>query len=308
MNILFLTEPREDYLQDQMLFGLRQLYGANLVDFPRKDVMYTNCQRNDLYGKGFTLWRMLSDIPVDRNAIESRVRRGDFDLIIFGSIRRQRSVFWPYLRSGLFTGKSRGRFLFLDGQDGDRSFDTARLFGRYFKREYGRRTSRWVRPISFSIPAAKIRQTPPEKTQQFARHVQCDEAYKLPEVQAQCARDYLFDTESDYYNDLAQSRFGITMKKGGWDCMRHYEIAANHCVPVFFQLGEKSDRCAPHGLIDMENVVAFDSAAELTEKLAHIESANMYAELQRNSVLWVTRQTCEAQAQRLLIQAGKVRA
>ncbi len=300
MKILFLTEPREDYLQDQMLYGLRQLYGANLIDYPRKEVMYANCERKDLYGKGFTLWRLLPDIAVDRTDITHRIRLGHFDRIIFGSIRRQRPLFWSYLRSGLLIGKSRGRFLFLDGQDGDRSFDSARLFGQYFKREFGRRTSRQVKPISFSIPAAKIRQTPPNKTQQFARHVQCDEAYDLPEVSAHCSQDYLFDCESDYYNDLAQSRFGITMKKGGWDCMRHYEIAANHCVPVFFQLDNKSARCAPHGLVDKENAVSFSNASELDKKLNQIERENTFAELQDRAIAWVKAHSCERVAERLL--------
>ena len=26
------------------------------------------------------------------------------------------------------------------------------------------------------------------------------------------------------------------MKKSGWDCMRHYEILANGCVPVFLDI------------------------------------------------------------------------
>jgi len=26
------------------------------------------------------------------------------------------------------------------------------------------------------------------------------------------------------------------MKKAGWDCMRHYEILANNCIPYFIDL------------------------------------------------------------------------
>jgi len=44
---------------------------------------------------------------------------------------------------------------------------------------------------------------------------------------------YIYDNETDYYNEYRQSMFAITTKKGGWDCMRHYEILANGCIPYF---------------------------------------------------------------------------
>ena len=30
--------------------------------------------------------------------------------------------------------------------------------------------------------------------------------------------------------------FAYTNKKGGWDCLRHYEILANGCIPIFKNL------------------------------------------------------------------------
>lgn len=45
------------------------------------------------------------------------------------------------------------------------------------------------------------------------------------------------------YNEMYQkSLFAHTMKKGGWDCLRHYEILANGCIPIFKDL----DNCPPH--------------------------------------------------------------
>ncbi|MEM7704464.1 MAG: hypothetical protein AAF358_02870 [Pseudomonadota bacterium] len=304
MRILYLTEPREDYLQDQILYGLRQLYGADVVDYPRKDVMYADLGDSELYGRGFTLWRLLEDIDVDRSQISERVTRGEFDRIIFGNVRRQRPLFWQMLRAGRFWGRSRGRFVFLDGQDGDRMFAATAPFGPYFKREFGRRTLSRVKPINFSIPAVKVRDDALPKTQLFGRHVQCEEAYKLPEVKQHCGSGYLFDQEHDYYQDLAQSRYGITMKKGGWECMRHYEIAANHTVQAFYRLGDKPDRCAPHGLKDMVNVVSFDTAEELAQKIERIEREGRYEALQQNTVAWVRQHTCEAAASRLIEQTS----
>ena len=33
--------------------------------------------------------------------------------------------------------------------------------------------------------------------------------------------------------DYQKSYYGVTSKKAGWDCMRHYEIMGNYCLPYF---------------------------------------------------------------------------
>ncbi len=50
--------------------------------------------------------------------------------------------------------------------------------------------------------------------------------------------NYLFGAgeESGYYNMYRQSMFALTSKKGGWDCLRHYEILAAGCIPIFEDL------------------------------------------------------------------------
>jgi hypothetical protein len=52
------------------------------------------------------------------------------------------------------------------------------------------------------------------------------------------ANDYLFiaGEEDKYYEMYRKSMFAITMKKGGWDCLRHYEILASGCIPLFEDL------------------------------------------------------------------------
>lgn len=44
---------------------------------------------------------------------------------------------------------------------------------------------------------------------------------------------YIFNIERDYYEEYQKSYFALTKKKGGWDCLRHYEIIANGCIPYF---------------------------------------------------------------------------
>jgi hypothetical protein len=45
-----------------------------------------------------------------------------------------------------------------------------------------------------------------------------------------------FEHEADYRRLYSTAYFAITMKKGGWDCNRHYEIITSGTMPFFDQL------------------------------------------------------------------------
>lgn len=76
-------------------------------------------------------------------------------------------------------------------------------------------------PISFSIPEIKIVNEVPLKTKMISDLIPGDR------------NTYIYNTEDDYYNEYRKSMFALTFKKGGWDCMRHYEILACGCIPYF---------------------------------------------------------------------------
>lgn len=82
-----------------------------------------------------------------------------------------------------------------------------------------------IRPISFAIPACKIVSHVPEKSQLLS--------IIDPTVTVPGRRSYDFSKEEDYYAEYRKSWFARTCKKAGWDCMRHYEIIANGCLPLF---------------------------------------------------------------------------
>jgi hypothetical protein len=82
-------------------------------------------------------------------------------------------------------------------------------------------------PIQFSISEKKIVNEIPKKLQDFATVI----PGKI--------NTYVFHSEKEYYHDYQKSYFGVTCCKGGWDCMRHYEILANGCIPYFLDL----DKC-----------------------------------------------------------------
>lgn len=65
MKILFLTTEREDYLQDSILHGLRNLIGSNLIDYPQKKILYKPFKRIDTYGRGFTIFNLFLEIKSD---------------------------------------------------------------------------------------------------------------------------------------------------------------------------------------------------------------------------------------------------
>ncbi|MDR3623318.1 MAG: hypothetical protein P4L85_28555 [Paludisphaera borealis] len=301
MKILYLTHPKEDYLQDNLLCGLRQVLGADLVDYPRKSAVYKDDPRPSsmLYGCGFTAWKVLDEIAVDRDDIDRKVTKKYFDLIVFGSIRRQKPVALEYLKSGRFFLPG-NRFAFVDGDDSVRIAWKLLPFGTYFKRERAASLRLFTRRINFAIPASKCRTVPLEKSRLFAKHVQCDEAYKLDYIRENCMKRYAFSDEKEYYDNLASSKYAVTMKKAGWDCMRHYEIAANTAVMAFYNLHEKPKWSAPFGLEDMKNVVAFSSAEELQEKIEWIEKSNLYETLRGNSLQWARDNTCERLAEKFL--------
>ena len=79
-------------------------------------------------------------------------------------------------------------------------------------------------PINFSICKTKIVDKVPIKTKLLSMIVP--------------GEPYSFDNEKDYYAEYQSSFFAITKKKDGWDCMRHYEILANGCIPYFLNMEE----------------------------------------------------------------------
>ena len=66
--------------------------------------------------------------------------------------------------------------------------------------------------IGLSIPEEKIIDYIPEKTKMLSNMIPGN------------LSTYIYDNEIDYYNEYRSSYFAITMKKHGWDCLRHYEI------------------------------------------------------------------------------------
>jgi len=224
MKILYINSGSPDYLADTIFHGLRSMYGNSVVDTPKMDHMYSNTfpeSEMKTWGKGFTIFRTLEDIEVDRSHILKKINDKYFDVIIWASVHRNISYFYSAIDSGI-------KCIFLDGEDGRDWHNMASHItwrAKYFKRELNIIPHPNMKPIGFSFPKEKIT-TVYNKTQ--------DSATVVPGY----LNTYVFENENDYYLDYQKSYYGITHKKGGWDCMRHYEIIFNNCMPFFTDIEE----------------------------------------------------------------------
>lgn len=327
MKILYVTGMACDYLADSVLHGMRSLLGADVVDYPRADILYrdTGAQlKARIHGRGFTCYGLLDDIPVDRYDVETKVRAGFYDLVVISSIHRQFGWFHqlgPWLRPD--------RTILLDGEDhgaiypyrgtfwhvpGHRFLPAVHKRYLYFKREWTPETIRYrwfklipesvaarlpaprnLRTVAFSIPAEKVLSDLPAKSKDFPCHI------VDPEVAAAVrgsATTHVFESEADYYADLRATRWGVTTKRAGWDAIRHYEIAANGSVPVFRDLDRKPVTCAPHGL-GPANSITYRDWDDLRRQTSRVDDTR-YAELQAGAIAWARRNTTVERAKEIL--------
>jgi hypothetical protein len=330
-KILFVANDGCDYLSDSVFHGLRSLFGADVVDFPKAERMYKSAPPGlieGLRGHGFTLYGLLDDIEVDRPTIlDPAVLKRDYDLIIMGDIWRQGPVY-----DRIHSALNETNAIMLDGADVVSLYKYAGFYWRhgehrrwpgrqnipYFKRELtpgtlvyrcycllpawiAKKLLRFVpwKTTAFAVPREKITTEPPAKTKTMAAHI------VDPEVAAHFGSpgtNYAFHTESGYYGDLKASRFAVTTMRGGWDCLRHYEIAANGCVPCFRDLDTKPKSCAPHGM-NRGNCIVYTSLKDLLEQIDALDEDG-YNMLREGALNWAYANSTEFRAAEILFASG----
>ena len=322
--MLFLCDPAEDYVADSLFHGLRSVLGAGAVDFPKREKLYRSYpadRRGALYGRGFSIYAELEDLRVDREGVFERAAGGGFDLVVVGAIWRD----WHWWLDVERSVPSSVRRAVVDGADvswmypygptwwrSPRGWFLRRAHRRaaYFKREWTRTTGwlRWyglfpgsvrLHPIAISYPEDKVLAAPPNKEKEFTAHV------VDPEVASRldgARTGYAFTDERDYVADLRRSRFGVTTRKAGWDAMRHYEIAANGCLPCFRHLERKPPRCAPHGLEPGVNCLSYSDATDLLRQTGDL-APDRYAELRAGALNWARANTTVRRAEEFLARA-----
>jgi hypothetical protein len=218
VKILYISKgDHVDYQDDCLSIGLKELYGSDVVDINKRQHIYASYPEEtvgSLYGMGMSVTRVLPDLEVDRTDIESKIKNQYFDYIVYGSIWRCHSDINKVLEY-----YPKNKVIVVDGEDETNINQVFDLGIPYFKRELIHTHNRLF-PISFAIPTSKVNFNK-IKTRDIAI---CDPRDRST---------YIYKNETDYYNGYGEARFAHTMKKAGWDCMRHYEILANGCIPIF---------------------------------------------------------------------------
>ena len=259
MKILYLTRgDHVDYQNDCLLIGLKELFGSDVVDHNKQShnyVTYDINNANRLYGNGMTVTRVLPDLDVDRTDLTNKIKNHFFDFIIYGSIWRCSDNIQEVLKY-----YPPNKIIAVDGEDEINIHPIQHKGILYFKREL-RYLSSLIFPIHFAFPSSKIN---------FNKTKNRDIAICDPRDKS----TYIYKTENDYYRGYQDARFAYTTKKAGWDCLRHYEILGNGCIPIFLDI----DKCPPYTcmslchkeLTEILNNIKFKNPTEIYEQYAPI--------------------------------------
>lgn len=234
MKILYISKKAGkpidmvDYQDDCLFIGLKELFGEDVVDVnPRihiyKDFPYEEARRQ--YGMGFTVTRTLDPDNTDREDIVKKIKNKYFDYVVYGSIWRCQDYLDLVLEN-----YDKTKVVFVDGEDNTKFHPLLREGARYFKREciwennleyqemFGK-----VNQIGFGFPTFNVvNDTKKEK--------------RMAYVDPRDRKTYVFKDEGPYYQDYQVSKYAYTMPKAGWDCLRHWEIIGNGCVPIFLNI------------------------------------------------------------------------
>jgi hypothetical protein len=237
MNILFISSGSgPDYQCDMLFHGLNELPFVTVYSGSEMWYMFEEndpAKVSELYGRGFSIYnRLKSNKRVENpSTIIEKIRSKFYDCIIYGSIHRCSDYLDEVLNA-----YQKQKIIFIDGEDFDFSlYHSIRRYytkyrwviglsqkGFYFKRELRNCDRKYFYPISFAIPEKNIVTAP------FTNKVR-ERAIFVPGK----TRAYMYNIEKDYYEGYATSVYAVTTKKAGWDCLRHYEILANRCIPYF---------------------------------------------------------------------------
>ena len=267
MKLVFITTRdvacQGDHLENSILHGLRTLMGPSCIDFPRKKVMYhdwSHTPKESLHGRGFTLYTTpLQDINQKDRSLEG------VDAILYGVSNIYGETNYPEIDK-LVPPEN---IFYLDGHDlygeapnkalVDGELIIVNQKNNCFKRELIIEDP-CVWPTGFGIPKDHIRGFDFAQKKQLHQKTAPDDAlFKSIQDVGGGASHHVFTNEEEYYDDLASSWFGLTCKKGGWDCLRVYETLAAGSLLLFKDYHSKPPLCSPQGL----PCFSYSSAEEL---------------------------------------------
>lgn len=278
LNILFISSSRGiDYQCHCLFHGLNELDNVVVYTLNDQPYMYSDYpleKRKDLYGMGFSIACRIS--PEKRRLHSKEIALDNihnhfYDLIIYGEIDRCLDL-WDVVK----TCYSKNEVVCVEGSDYMHPYLSLKLnlgskILKYTRYKKAIEVSNWVKrtretyyeclqhsilfkrelhtnyvgeclPINFAIPKNNIVKEIPNKSRVMA--------YIVPGK----IETYIYKNEEDYYKGYQDSYWGTTFKKAGWDCLRHYEILCNGCIPYFPDI----DKCPDSIMVSFpKNVIKY---------------------------------------------------
>ena len=248
---LYNSDNGPDYLADLINYYFISNRYQIFTNY-RLDFLFDDFKNKELlYGKGFTLYGNLKSsykksITVLNND-EFKKSLNEFDLLIFTSIHRkfQNQSIKEDKFPAIYNNSTNKELIVIDGEDFSKVDNSLAKKSHYFKRELTSENRKIAKPISFSFPELEIskNKTPIKNKTQL-----------LAPMDPRYLNSYIFN-ENEYFEQYAKSLFGVTTKKGGWDCMRHYEILNANTLPYFPNIEEKPSLTMKYYPHDLQNEV-----------------------------------------------------
>lgn len=216
---------------------------------------------NIMYGMGYTITKKVpleykNAIVVNEDYIEELLSQRTMDLIVYASVRRK---FRPPHRRLKYKHEEqpcdffhivtkyypKEKIIAFEGEDDNDFLDDVLGKVTYYKRELLPCDVNKALPVSFSFPS--YWNMPEDYFEDEKVHILAEYSPKTVGKR--------FDSEKDYYRQYSKALFGYTMKKAGWDCMRHYEILAAGALPYFENIETKPETTMTTWPIELQKEV-----------------------------------------------------
>jgi hypothetical protein len=272
-----------DYMLDCLAHGFAHL-NENVefyTDLPHWYKTFPN--KSELYGRGFTISCLLDNNQVNiADDVQHKIKSNYYDAIIY-SIHNNMHKNNDIIRL-LDTNQCNSNISIICGNDESNYTPEYHRYGLYYKRECGEHNAL---PIGFGIPKEKISSNTEIVKDKLISSI--IPAFGGPKT-------YTFDTEEEYYNEYRRSWFAYTQAKGGWDCMRHYEIIGNGCIPLFRHIHRCPSKSLGHLPVNLfcEIIQEFPFILDNTQlKIDIINTLITYATNELTTVRLVERLLCE---------------
>lgn len=255
MKILFITNAKNlNYVRDSVFHGLIDS-NYDVIDTTYLKIL---SDRNAL-GQQSRKFSLYGKLPLRENInrlnIIERIKNKEFDYIFYGCVSYLeyfdivKNIYDPQ------------HIIILCGSDKftkEKYIDEYQKYSNYaniFIRELDNFYHENIHPISYGIPENCFIKTNPNKIRKTSLLIPGD------------LSTYIYKTEKEYYTQYQNSQFAFTSKKGGWDCLRHYEIISQKCLPVFINFNDKPRYTMTNWPDDLQckvNLLFFEHKIDLT--------------------------------------------